>query len=611
MENPHSNLLGPNESLMQFLQAVSANSVLFSPSHLKAADLHDSAAATATRLGLPQLPPGYASLAAAAAGQIGNQYMPQYGLGSQSGSPAVSFNGSESAHSAGLLGSKDNGYELCVVCGDKASGRHYGAQSCEGCKGFFKRSIRKQNQFRVSYACRGTKDCPVTKFHRNRCQHCRLKKCIAMGMKSESVQAERKPMMSSSRDGSRMKNESTSADTTTDSASPTSMIDFKFPSHDLGMSALSDRQTASPVSTVHHRPASTSLVLNCKRELGDADSGVDMSITTALTAASSTSPTTSTSGMDCMQNSDEELPLPVPTGPVLNGECIDFLLPVPQQTTDDLNNTIQFMCETASRLLFLSVHWIKNVPALSQSAQSLAITMKSKWCDVFVLGLMQCSADFHLNSLLLAMNSHLGACARFGRLKADKFEEVNDQIKNLIILAQKADELKITPTEFAYLKIIAFSSQDIAELATRPHYKAVNQATCHELYEYILGNNQALLDDNLSEHDTHSTSSSGASHSVSQDGRHTANSDSSQTGEPSIHVTQATVKRFSLLMQYLACLRWFKQPVLVELFFSGLIGNLSIETVMPFILNTDLMSIFDNPTNNDAQSSLAGMIFRT
>lgn len=71
--------------------------------------------------------------------------------------------------------------ELCLVCGDRASGRHYGAISCEGCKGFFKRSIRKQ----LGYQCRGTMNCEVTKHHRNRCQFCRLQKCLASGMRSD------------------------------------------------------------------------------------------------------------------------------------------------------------------------------------------------------------------------------------------------------------------------------------------------------------------------------------------------------------------------------------------------------------------------------------------
>lgn len=74
--------------------------------------------------------------------------------------------------------------ELCLVCSDRASGRHYGAISCEGCKGFFKRSIRKQ----LAYQCRGTMNCEITKHHRNRCQYCRLQKCLACGMRSDCKQ---------------------------------------------------------------------------------------------------------------------------------------------------------------------------------------------------------------------------------------------------------------------------------------------------------------------------------------------------------------------------------------------------------------------------------------
>lgn len=79
-----------------------------------------------------------------------------------------------------LSGSK----HLCSICGDRASGKHYGVYSCEGCKGFFKRTVRKD----LSYACREDKSCTIDKRHRNRCQYCRYQKCLATGMKREAVQ---------------------------------------------------------------------------------------------------------------------------------------------------------------------------------------------------------------------------------------------------------------------------------------------------------------------------------------------------------------------------------------------------------------------------------------
>ncbi|XP_013169666.1 PREDICTED: COUP transcription factor 2 [Papilio xuthus] len=77
----------------------------------------------------------------------------------------------------------------CVVCGDKSSGKHYGQFTCEGCKSFFKRSVRRN----LTYSCRGNRNCPIDQHHRNQCQYCRLRKCLKMGMRREAVQRGRVP----------------------------------------------------------------------------------------------------------------------------------------------------------------------------------------------------------------------------------------------------------------------------------------------------------------------------------------------------------------------------------------------------------------------------------
>ncbi|XP_022244905.1 nuclear hormone receptor E75-like isoform X1 [Limulus polyphemus] len=79
---------------------------------------------------------------------------------------------------------------LCRVCGDKASGFHYGVHSCEGCKGFFRRSIQQKIQYRP---CSKNQQCSILRINRNRCQYCRLKKCIAVGMSRDAVRFGRVP----------------------------------------------------------------------------------------------------------------------------------------------------------------------------------------------------------------------------------------------------------------------------------------------------------------------------------------------------------------------------------------------------------------------------------
>ncbi|KAM7165367.1 oxysterols receptor LXR-alpha isoform 1-T6 [Macrochelys suwanniensis] len=78
------------------------------------------------------------------------------------------------------------GNEVCSVCGDKASGFHYNVLSCEGCKGFFRRSVIKGAQ----YVCKNGGKCEMDMYMRRKCQECRLRKCQEAGMREQCVLSE-------------------------------------------------------------------------------------------------------------------------------------------------------------------------------------------------------------------------------------------------------------------------------------------------------------------------------------------------------------------------------------------------------------------------------------
>nr|XP_046251774.1 nuclear receptor subfamily 1, group H, member 5 isoform X2 [Scatophagus argus] len=119
------------------------------------------------------------------------------------------------------LGGKSRGQEeLCVVCGDKASGYHYNALTCEGCKGFFRRSVTKK----AVYHCKSGGGCEMDMYMRRKCQDCRLRKCRAVGMLAECLLTEVQCQSKRLRKGSKSRGPEEEENTDSKRVSPSSRL---------------------------------------------------------------------------------------------------------------------------------------------------------------------------------------------------------------------------------------------------------------------------------------------------------------------------------------------------------------------------------------------------
>ncbi|KAF7635084.1 hypothetical protein Mgra_00005526 [Meloidogyne graminicola] len=67
--------------------------------------------------------------------------------------------------------------DSCRVCGDGPARMHYGVPTCFGCKGFFRRTLKRTKE----YTCH----------ERNSCRFCRFKRCLEVGMDPKAVRPDR------------------------------------------------------------------------------------------------------------------------------------------------------------------------------------------------------------------------------------------------------------------------------------------------------------------------------------------------------------------------------------------------------------------------------------
>ncbi|XP_033646802.1 orphan steroid hormone receptor 2-like isoform X2 [Asterias rubens] len=491
--------------------------------------------------------------------------------------------------------------EPCMVCGDNASGRHYGAISCEGCKGFFKRSIRKS----LGYSCRGNKDCPINKHHRNRCQFCRLQKCLLVGMKSE-LQCERTPLKArgekspgncaastekiyirkdirspltatptfiTAQDRSptypmqktklfeeglllNVQNPAVvsqaSTDTTTDLSTLASVVTSLANMNKAGEAGQAgDAQTMVPngetsvQSGVNQTPNQISKAFDTLAkalapgvEGGDGSSALEISLSDQA------------NGGNNQGGTGEQQFLKI-DGNMLNESHMQFKLTTPSPMPQFLN--VHYICESASRLLFLSMHWARNIHAFQLLGPESNVTMVQKcWSELFTLGLAQCSQTMALSTILTAIVNHLQTSLQQGtaanlcavpleqdKLSADRVKAVMEHIWKLQEFVSVTTKLQMDSSEFAYLKAAVLFSPDHPGL-TNPRQiekfqeKAVSELRAYETKTY--------------------------------------------PNDPD---------RFGKLLLRLPALRLLNPGIMEELFFAGLIGNVQIDSIIPYILRME------------------------
>ncbi|XP_059611051.1 protein tailless [Phlebotomus argentipes] len=288
----------------------------------------------------------------------------------------------------------------CKVCRDHSSGKHYGIFACDGCAGFFKRSIRKSRD----YACKSRSEgqCVVDKTHRNQCRACRLRRCFQAGMNRDAVQHERGPRNSTLRKQMSL------------------LINREHPiMTDLQMRRDLIMSQAMPLSLA---PPPAPIVL-------------DLSVprSSLLSATSNFMPLMT--------------PRVLPPTP-------------PLMAAGTIREAAEAMRESAANLLFRNVEWLLSLRVfVDLSVSDQFFLLEETWRELFILAMAQHLMPINFSQLLLAYEIETNS--RENRGPTASFRQEVDNFQKIL---HRISQLRIDDNEFYFLRaIVLFKANSDAD----------------------------------------------------------------------------------------------------------------------------------------------------
>ncbi|XP_070531749.1 LOW QUALITY PROTEIN: nuclear receptor subfamily 6 group A member 1-like [Ptychodera flava] len=335
---------------------------------------------------------------------------------------------------------------FCLICGDRATGLHYGIISCEGCKGFFKRSICNKRVYR----CSRNKNCMMSRRQRNRCQYCRLLKCLQMGMNRKAIREDGMP-------GGR--NKSIGPVKLTPEEIERIMSGEEFEREDWTFSSVNISGNISPARSdglsEQPSPTDSNPVSMESDNMETSDSDMATRFEGEFGVDSHTYIQHIEQLMYAEQQETLKLPFTFPEGhTITHGELFELL------------------CKFADQMLFYQTIWVKRLPFFREvPIKDFTLLLSKTWHEILIL---------------IAATSHRRKLFNELSRVTMRYQPSEDELKHfpqdgmeimerMVVLASKFHQIQVTPEEYVCMKIINFLNPDVEGLTSPEIIEQINK----------------------------------------------------------------------------------------------------------------------------------------